>query len=107
MQNCVILYEVRQDVVCDKCGNKGAVKAYGTYYPHGKLEKDKGLPRMEKPYGLGGIIPWRCLNCDNCGAIDRKELEMTKKAFTSIKVDDEKHKQNHKVKKEDYIDENF
>lgn len=94
------LFEVREDVVCNKCGNRGAVRAYGGYFPHGmheefkdffhdsyiKDEYQKVAPRMFSISGLGGTVPWRCLNCGNSGLTNFVGLEGYKCAFTKIET---------------------
>lgn len=88
------LYSIREDVKCVKCGNKGAVKQYGTYYPNGMKEKTpnskvyekyRNDPHLSRTGGLGGTIPYRCLNCENSGLIDMEGLEGLRKAFETIK----------------------
>ena len=88
------LYEVNKHVKCLKCGNKGAVKFYGKYYPTGIkdktnkfLQKYENSPYMSRAIGFGGTIPWECVNCGNKGLIDNKCLEGYEKAFESIKED--------------------
>ncbi|MBL4952198.1 hypothetical protein JK635_08245 [Neobacillus sp. YIM B02564] len=92
--NKVDLFTVNRDVRCLKCGNRGAVKFYGRYYPRGVGEKADTIksyePYRKKPYmspavGFGGTIPHECLNCGNRGLIDFGGLEGYKKAFTTIK----------------------
>lgn len=93
------LYEVREDVKCLKCGCKGAVKSYGTYYPIGlgnridELKENtrifqepyRNKPKMSKAVGFGGTVPYKCLNCGNTGLIDIGGLELLEKAFESFK----------------------
>lgn len=88
------LYEVRKDVRCVKCGNKGAVQSYGKYYPNGvgeladeikSYEKYRDSEHMSHVFGFGGTIPHECLNCDNRGLIDFGGLEGYSKGFETIK----------------------
>lgn len=84
------LYTVEKDVICLECGNKGAVKHYGQYYPSGVgeladeievYEDVRNKPYMAHTMGFGGTIPHKCLNCDNVGLIDFDRLEGYRKAF--------------------------
>lgn len=92
-----ILYEVKKDVICIKCGHKGAIQSYGKYYPHGLgdevdklgkiskefMEKYRNKPYMSEAMGFGGTIPWECTNCGNIGLIDFGGLEGYDMAFVS------------------------
>ena len=89
------LYEVNKHVRCLKCGNKGAIKFYGNYFPSGLkdqadefLQKYKNSPYMSRAVGFGGTIPWECMNCGNRGLIDFGGLEGYEKAFETIKEDE-------------------
>lgn len=97
MGNNVDLYEVEKDVICIKCGNKGAVKSYGKFYPNGVKELADSIPSYEsyrdKPHlsysmGFGGTIPHSCLNCDNTGLIGYGGLEGYDQAFNRIEKED-------------------
>lgn len=88
------VYTVREDVRCLKCGNIGAVKSYGTVFPHGVkedadkseyLEKYRNMPYVSPSMGFGGTIPHKCLNCGSSGLIDINGLEGYEKAFETIK----------------------
>lgn len=95
------LYEIKENVRCVKCGSKGAVKYYGSYYPNGLgsridemgetskqfYEKYRNTPKMSRAVGFGGTIPYKCLNCGNTGLIDIGGLECLEKAFETIKED--------------------
>ncbi len=90
------LYEIKKDVKCIECGNTCAIRYYGKYYPVGLksnagqfLEKYKNSPYMSRAVGFGGTIPWECTKCGNKGLIDIGGLECYKKAFESIKKDEE------------------
>ena len=99
------LFKVRHDIVCTKCGCKGGVKYYGTWYPNGiplpenydqltdiskkYFGKQRDKPYMSSAIGPGGTIPWECLNCGNIGLIDIKGLEGYGKAFETIKDKEE------------------
>lgn len=92
MKKKVELYTVEKDVICLECGNKGAVKHYGQYYPSGVgeladeievYEDVRNEPYMSHAMGFGGTIPHKCLNCDNVGLIDFGGLEGYKQAFRS------------------------
>lgn len=85
------LYTVAMDVVCVNCGNRGAVQAYGRYYPKGvgeladrvaAYEEYRAKPHMMHAVGFGGTIPHKCLNCQRVGLIDQTGLEGYPKAFT-------------------------
>ena len=66
-----VLYEIEEDIKCLKCGNKGAVRYFGVWYPQGLKENEnsnhKDKPLMSHAVGFGGTIPYRCLNCGNIG----------------------------------------
>ena len=90
----VALYTVEENVICLNCGNKGAVKYYGDYYPNGVgdladelevLKEVKNKPYMSRAMGFGGTIPHKCLNCGNIGLIDTDGLEGIQQGFRSIK----------------------
>lgn len=93
------LYEVRKDVVCNKCGNKGAVQFYGSYFFNGVrgnavISKYIEPSKLDNPYmspavGFGGTIPFECTNCGNTGLIDMDGLEGYRKAFTTIQKESE------------------
>lgn len=85
------LYTINKDVTCIKCGNIGAIKFYGSWYPQGLKEESSGYeflqeyknkPFMSHAMGFGGTIPHQCLNCGNTGLIDMNGLEGYEKAFT-------------------------
>lgn len=89
------LYTIREDVMCIKCGNKGAIQHFGKWYESGLGERVKDSPSLKdyrnKPFmsravGFGGTIPYRCLNCGNTGLIDMGGLEGYKLAFKSLKI---------------------
>ncbi|MFF2876373.1 hypothetical protein ACFVR2_08635 [Gottfriedia sp. NPDC057991] len=93
MKKSIELYTVRENVICLNCGNKGAVQSYGKYYPNGVGELADKIKSYEvvrdKPYlsqtiGLGGTIPFKCLNCGNVGLIDYGGIEGYKQAFKTI-----------------------
>lgn len=98
MKNGVGLYEINPNVVCVKCGNRGAVKQYGRYHPNGLgdrvdgfgdisksfMEQYRNKPYMSMTVGFGGTIPHVCMNCGNSGLIDMGGLEGYKKAFESL-----------------------
>jgi hypothetical protein len=82
------LYQVNTDVICVKCGHRGAVKYYGKWYSSGlgdvntkSLEKYRSQPYMSHAVGFSGTIPWQCTNCGNQGLIDFGGLEGYAKAF--------------------------
>ncbi|MGF7535331.1 hypothetical protein AAGG74_16905 [Bacillus mexicanus] len=90
------LYEIKEDVVCLKCGNKGAIQYYGRYYPKGvgdladeikTYENVRDKPYMSPAMGYGGTIPYSCLNCKSTGLIDFEGLEGFKMAFKTISND--------------------
>ena len=97
------LFEVNFNVVCCKCGNKGAVKRFGQWCPDGlgdevtnsispAKKRHKETAFMNHYYGFGGTLPWECTNCSNTGLIDHGGLEGYSKAFETIpegKVEDE------------------
>ena len=89
------LYEVNHNVVCTRCGNKGAVKRFGQWYPNGlgnqvensisplkKEHKEKSF--MSHYISPGGTFPWECTNCSNIGLIDYGGLEGYSKAFETV-----------------------
>lgn len=88
------LYSIRKDVKCTKCGSKGAVQSYGTWYSQGfggdidKLpptyQKYHNKEFMSRSVGFGGTIPYQCLNCGNTGLINQSGLEGYNKAFETI-----------------------
>lgn len=87
------VYQVRKDVRCLSCHNKGAIQYYGNYHPNGVGEladeisayKDvKSKPYMSHAMGFGGTIPHECLNCGNVGLIDFGGLEGYKHAFETM-----------------------
>lgn len=97
------LYTINRNVKCVKCGYKGAIKRYGSYYPNGlgKEEVDKLNPITKKimsthinnPYmshslGFGGTIPHECLNCGNTGLVGLEGLEGYTKAFETVESED-------------------
>lgn len=93
-EKSVKLFTIREDVICVKCGNKGAVQHYGNYFPDGigdiadnieSYEKYRNTPQMGHAIGLGGTIPHQCLNCGNAGLVDFGGLEGYPMAFQTIK----------------------
>lgn len=89
----VELYTINKNVVCLKCGNKGAIQSYGHWYENGLGDKANGLyvlekyrdkPFMSHTMGFGGTIPWECINCGDIGLIDFGGLEGYKQAFKTI-----------------------
>lgn len=86
----VELYTIRKDVICLSCESSGAVQHYGNHYPKG-LGENTYLPQYkEKPYmsmamGLGGTIPYQCINCNRFGLIDFGGLEGYQQQFKSNK----------------------
>jgi hypothetical protein len=90
----VKLYTIDKKVRCIKCGNRGAVKPYGVWYPQGlgdevgnseALAKYRNKEFMSHILGPGGTIPYECLNCGNKGLVDIDGLEGFRKAFERIR----------------------
>lgn len=92
MTEGIPLYVIKKDVVCLKCGNKGAVQSFGEYYSNGlkekaispSLEEYRNKEFMSRTLGFGGTLPHECLNCDHYGLIDFGGLEGFVHAFNSI-----------------------
>ena len=89
------LFTIIPNVICLKCGNKGAVQPYGKYYPDGvgeladqykSFESVQDKPYMSAAMGFGGTLPSRCLNCGNTGLIDIAGLEGYKQAFKTVRI---------------------
>lgn len=90
------LYTIEKDVICCKCGHKGAIQYFGTYLPNGVpvdvvetcpeiYGKNFDKSQMNYAVGCGGTIPYKCTNCGNVGLIDCEGLEGYHMAFKSIK----------------------
>ena len=98
----VHLFTINENVICLKCGNKGAVQSYGKWHPKGlgnevdkfesdyfksMFEKYRDNAYMSRACGWGGTVPWKCMNCGNIGLIDFGGLECYKQAFETVKED--------------------
>jgi len=90
----VHLFTINENVICLKCGNKGAIQSFGNWYEKGignqadnvrVLQKYRNKPFMSHTMGFGGTIPWICLNCHNAGLIDFSGLEGYEQVFETIK----------------------
>lgn len=96
----IMLYSLREDAVCLKCGHKGAIQAEFKYYPNGigarardtyTLQEYENKPYFSPLLGFGGTIPHRCTNCGNVGLIDMGGLEGYSQAFTTARTSQEEN----------------
>ncbi len=78
------LYTMNKNVICLKCGHKGAIQSYGYWFQQ-DIGTNIDAPYMSHTIGFGGTIPWECMNCSNEGLIDFGGLEGYEQAFKTVK----------------------
>jgi len=82
------LYIINRNTKCIKCGFIGSVKYFGDWVYDDLVIDGKIViagPHLSPAVGLGGIVPYECLNCGNSGMVDIGGLEGFKMAFKSIR----------------------